>query len=155
MRADVALLLGLGGRGGPCDLPSHPSGELRYLDAPLRWHRALTELGATVDVVHPATDLSGYRLVVVPTLYLCSDAAAAALDAYVRAGGHALVTYFSGIVDESDHVRLGGYPGAFRELLGVRVEEFAPLLPGDAVTLDDGSRADLWTEVLDARRRPR
>jgi beta-galactosidase len=62
-----------------------------------------------------------------------------------------LVTYFSGIVDEADHVRLGGYPGAFRDLLGVRVEEFAPLAPGTAVALDDGSTADLWTEVLELR----
>jgi beta-galactosidase len=61
-----------------------------------------------------------------------------------------LVTYFSGIVDERDHIWLGGYPGAFRELLGVRAEEFAPLLPGQTVTLDDGSTADLWTEVLTA-----
>ncbi len=75
-----------------------------------------------------------------PTLYLCSDATAAgAAPRTCAAGGHVLVTYFSGIVDEHDHVRLGGYPGAFRELLGVRVEEFAPLLPGATVTLDDGS----------------
>jgi beta-galactosidase len=124
-----------------CDLDSHPSSALRYVDAPHRWHRALTELGATVDVVHPAADLSAYRLVVVPTLYLCSDTLAARL-----ANRHVLVTYFSGIVDEQDHVRLGGYPGAFRDLLGVRVEEFAPLRA--PVTLDEGSRADLWSEVL-------
>ena len=49
-----------------------------------------------------------------------------------RAGAHVLVTYLSGIVDEHDHVRLGGYPGAFRELLGARVEEFRPLLEGRA-----------------------
>ena len=48
-------------------------------------------------------------------------------------------TYFSGIVDEHDHVRLGGYPGAFRDLLGVRVEEFFPLREGEQVGLDDGS----------------
>ena len=85
---------------------------------------------------------------IVPTLYLCSDATAAALEAYVRGGGHVLVTYFSGIVDENDHIRPGGYPGAFRELLGVRTEEFAPLLPGEFVSLDDGSTADTWTELL-------
>jgi beta-galactosidase len=101
--------------------------------------------------VHPSSDLSGYRLVVVPTLYLCSDETAAALTAYVEAGGHVLVTYFSGIVDPDDHVRLGGYPGAFRDLLGVRVEEFAPLLGGESVALDDGSRADLWTELVTVR----
>jgi beta-galactosidase len=45
-------------------------------------------------------------------------------------------------------VRLGGYPGAFRETLGVTVEEFAPLLPGHTVTLDSGATASLWTERM-------
>ncbi|WP_308257393.1 beta-galactosidase [Pseudonocardia lacus] len=145
VRADVAVLFDWEAMWA-CDLDSHPSAELRYTDAANRWHRALAGLGVTADVVHPESDLSGYRLVVVPTLYLCSDAAAAGLRAFVEAGGHALVTYFSGIVDPDDRIRLGGYPGAFRDLLGVRVEEFAPLLPGETVTLDDGSRADLWAE---------
>ena len=143
--ADVALLWDWNAWWA-CDLDAHPSATLRYVDAPHRWHRALTELGATVDVVHPAADLTAYRLVVVPTLYLCSDALAPALEGVVARGGHVLVTYFSGIVDEQDHVRLGGYPGAFRSLLGVRSEEFAPLRA--PVTLDDGSDADLWSEVL-------
>jgi beta-galactosidase len=147
--ADVALLWDWNAWWA-CDLDSHPSGALRYEDAPNRWHKALTDLGATVDVVHPSADLSGYELVIVPTLYLCSDAVGPALHAVVERGGHVLVTYFSGIVDERDHVRLGGYPGAFRELLGVRSEEFAPLQAGESVTLDDGSHADLWTEVLTA-----
>jgi beta-galactosidase len=149
VRADVALLWDWDAWWA-CDLDSHPSSELRYPDAAHRWHRALTGLGATVDVVHPSAGLSGYRLVVVPTLYLCTRDTAGALRSYVEGGGHALVTYFSGIVDGDDHVHLGGYPGAHRELLGVRVEEFAPLLPGQAVTLDDGSRADLWAEHVTA-----
>ncbi|MHA6618768.1 beta-galactosidase [Pseudonocardia sp. DLS-67] len=147
--ADVALLIDWEAWWA-CDLVSHPSCKVRYMDAALRWHRAVTELGATADVVHPSADLSGYKLVIVPTLYLCTDETAAALQAYADGGGHVLVTYFSGIVDEHDHVRLGGYPGAFRELLGVRTEEFAPLLPGVTVALDDGSSADVWTELLEA-----
>lgn len=147
VRADVALLYDWESRWA-CDLDSHPSSELRAIDAAHRWHRALTELGATADVVHPESDLSAYRIVVVPTLYLCSDRVAPALEAFAAAGGTVLVTYFSGIVDGHDHVRLGGYPGAFRDLLGVRAEEFTPLPAGATVTLDDGSSADLWTEVL-------
>jgi beta-galactosidase len=133
-----------------CDRPSMPSGELRYLDAAHRWHAAFTGLGAGVDVVHPSADLDRYAVVVVPTLYLCSDADADGIAAAARRGAQVVVTYFSGIADERDHVRLGGYPGAFRELLGVRAEEFAPLPPGVTVTLDDGATADLWTEVLAA-----
>ena len=85
---------------------------------------------------------------IVPTLYLTSDAAAARMRRSSHAGGTLLVTYWSGIVDENDHVRLGGYPGAFRELLGVRAEEFCPLREGERVSLDDGSSADQWTELL-------
>ena len=145
--ADVALLWDWNAWWA-CDLDSPPSTLLRYPDAAHRWHAALTDLGATVDVVHPGADLAGYRLVIVPTLYLCSDDLAPALEAVVARGGHVLVTYFSGVVDERDHVRLGGYPAALGDLLGVRVEEFAPLLADETVTLSDGSRADLWTEVL-------
>jgi hypothetical protein len=38
---------------------------------------------------------------------------------------HAVVSYFSSIVDKHDAIRLGVYPGAFRERLGIRVDECA------------------------------
>ncbi len=43
---------------------------------------------------------------------------------------------------------LGGYPGALRDLLGIRVEEFAPLLAGDSVELDDATTGTLWTDRI-------
>lgn len=131
-----------------CELDSHPSVDVRYPDRARALHEALWELGVTVDVVAPGAELAGYDLVVVPTLYLVDDAVGPWLDAYVRGGGHALVTYFSGIVDRDDHIRPGGYPGAFRDTLGIVVEEFAPLLAGESVSLDDGGCADVWTEDL-------
>jgi len=128
---------------------AHPSAAVTYLDRVTAFHRALWEAAVTVDVVHPDTDLSLYKLVLVPSLYLVSDGAADNLAAYVRGGGHALVSYFSGIVDEDDAVRLGGYPGAFRELLGIRVQEFRPLLPGERLRTDDGATVTLWSEELE------
>jgi beta-galactosidase len=82
----------------------------------------------------------------VPSLYLISDAAAANVAAYAAAGGTVLIGPYSGIVDERDQVRLGGYPGAFRDLLGVRVDEFFPLLPGETVALDNGTAGQTWSE---------
>lgn len=133
-----------------CDLDAHPSVDVRYPDQARAWHAALWDLNVTIDVVSPTSSLDAYRLVIVPTLYAVSDAFAARLAAFVDAGGHAVVTYFSGIVDLSDHVRLGGYPGAFRDLLGVWSEEFCPLLADRSVALDDGSAASVWTERLHA-----
>jgi beta-galactosidase len=56
------------------------------------------------------------------------------------------MTYFSGIVDPDNHIRLGGYPGAFREVLGVRMEEFCPLPADGTVQLSDGSTGRVWSE---------
>ncbi|WP_422733941.1 beta-galactosidase [Micromonospora sp. WMMD558] len=145
--ADVAILFDYEAWWG-VELDSHPSVDVTYADRLEALYGALWRAGVTADVVHPSADLSGYRLVLVPTLYLVRDAHVAALRAFVEAGGTALVTYFSGIVDEHDHIRLGGYPGAFRDLLGVRAEEFFPLRAGERVNLDDGSVADVWTEWL-------
>ncbi len=149
--AQVALVLSWEA-GWACEGATQPSDDVAYRDRAHALHAALFRQGITVDVVRPGADLSGYRLVLVPTLYLVTDAEAESMAAYVEAGGHLLVTYFSGIVDEHDHVRLGGYPGAFRDLLGVRVEEFHPLLADQSVSLvgDDGrtGRGDLWIEDL-------
>ncbi|GAB2978159.1 beta-galactosidase [Frigoribacterium salinisoli] len=124
-----------------------PSVDLRALDQPLAFHRALTRLGVAVDVVAPTADLTGYELVVVATTYLLEPEAAAGLDAVVAAGGTVVVTPFSGIVDVHGRVLEGGYPGALRELLGVRVEEVFPLLEGATVALSNGWRGEVWTEL--------
>ncbi|TQL48444.1 beta-galactosidase [Homoserinimonas aerilata] len=130
------------------DGESRPSQGVDYLQQVHASYGALRDLGLTVDIVAPGASLEGYRLVVVPALYMVSDAQATVVNEHIAQGGHALVTFFSGIADEDDRVRLGGYPGAFRDALGVRVEEFVPLPPEVRVTLDSGESARLWGERL-------
>jgi beta-galactosidase len=123
-----------------------PSSDLDYLAAVQAAHRQFWAAGIGVDLADPAADLSAYRLVVVPSLYLVSDQAAASIARYVEGGGRLLVTYFSGIANEDAQVRLGGYPGAFSELLGIRVEEF---YPAEEVRLRSGGRGRVWSEHVD------
>ncbi|HEY0870150.1 MAG TPA: beta-galactosidase trimerization domain-containing protein, partial [Acidothermaceae bacterium] len=125
-----------------------PSVDVRYLELVRATYEAFWHLDVTVDFVRPDADLSAYKVVAIPSLYLVSDDAAANLSRYVEAGGQLVCNFFSGIVDPTDAVRLGGYPGAFRQLLGVRVEEFYPLLEHQTVTLADGGTGRVWTELL-------
>jgi beta-galactosidase len=128
--------------------PHLPSDRLDYLAALQRAHRALWRAGVTADFADLTADLSAYRLVLVPSHYLASDAVAEQVRRYIAGGGRLVVWYFSGVVDEHGRVRPGGYPGAFREALGVRVEELCPLPPGETVALSDGSRGRLWSERI-------
>ncbi|HSK97868.1 MAG TPA: beta-galactosidase [Euzebyales bacterium] len=150
VRADVALLFDWESWWA-LEAPAHPSVDVSYLDQVHALYRALWHAGVTVDVLAPGADLAGRRLVVIPALHVVSDGAAARVHDLVAAGGSALVTFLSGTVDPNDHIRLGGYPGAFRDLLGIRVEEFFPLRDGQRVRLDDGTGARVWTELLTLR----
>ncbi|GGL05019.1 beta-galactosidase [Planomonospora parontospora] len=124
--------------------PGFPSTEVGYLEAVRQAHRVLYRHGVTADFARPSADLSAYELVIAPSLYLLSDDDADNLRRYAAGGGRLVVSFLSGIADGHARVRTGGYPGALRDLLGVRVEEFLPI--ADPVTLDDGATATLWTE---------
>ncbi len=125
-----------------------PSADVRYLDAVRADHAALWRAGVVCDFIHPEGDLSGYRLIFASAAYLLSDEGAWSLRGYVEGGGHLVVSFLSGIVDSSHHVRLGGYPGALRDVLGIRVEEFHPLRSGTGIRLSTGERGTLWSEYL-------
>ncbi|MFC6159508.1 beta-galactosidase [Kribbella jiaozuonensis] len=124
-----------------------PSSSLDYLEAVRSAHRHFWRAGCTVDFAAPDADLSSYRQVVAPSLYLSSDEAVTNLAAYVENGGQLVVGYFSGVVDPDLRVR---YPGAFTELLGVRVEEFHPLPDNGEIVLESGGRGRLWSEDVQA-----
>lgn len=110
------------------ELPSKPA-TFDYLKIFSHFHSALWTNHIPADVVSPDADLSGYDVVLAPVLYQLTAARADALRAYVAAGGTLLTTYFSGIVDENEHVQLGGYPARLKDVLGLVVEEWQPIPP--------------------------
>ena len=101
------------------ELEWRPSVDLGYLERVRAWYEASFRAGLTVDFAHPEADLSRYRLVVAPSLYLTTERAAANLRRYVEAAAPCVVCCFSGIVDEHDRVHPGPYPGALRDVLGL------------------------------------
>ncbi|MDR8411369.1 beta-galactosidase [Nonomuraea sp. 3-1Str] len=125
--ADVALVFGWDSWWGLEAPESMPSDRLRLKDLLLSWYAPLHARGIAVDLAPPGADLSGYRVVIVPNLYLCTAEQAEALAAVT---GELVVGPFSGVVDEADQVHDGGAPGPLRDLLGVAVEEFWPLPDG-------------------------
>lgn len=127
---------------------SHPTSLLHYRQEALDWYSALLALGIRADLVTTRGDLHRHRVLIAPVLHVVPADLAKTLTRYTEQGGHLVTTYFSGIVDENDHVWLGGYPGALRDLLGIRIEEFGPLLDGDTVALDGPATGSLWTDRI-------
>jgi len=79
--------------------------------------------GIPVDIINMDCDLSKYKLVIAPMLYMVRPGVAERIEAFVKNGGTFVTTYLSGIANESDLCFLGGFPGPLREIMGVWAEE--------------------------------
>jgi beta-galactosidase len=132
-----------------------PSNRLHYFEQLVSYYAPFHQLNVAIDIVEPTCNLSPYRLVIAPLLYMLRPGVAKNLEQFVEQGGTLLMTFFSGIVDEKDHVALGGYPAELRTLLGIHVEEFDPWTPEmtNKIVIKDGPLAGtypctLWGELL-------
>ncbi|MFG2570073.1 beta-galactosidase [Streptomyces sp. NPDC048567] len=127
-----------------------PSARLDYAEVIRHWHRALWENGTPTDFARPDADLSRYKAVLVPHLYLLDDAAVDNLVAYVAGGGRLVCGFFSSVADVDDRIRPGGMDARLRELFGIAtLHEWWPLEADETVECD-GFRGTLWSEELEA-----
>ncbi len=134
------------------ELDSKPSNDLKLIPQIYSYYKSLYEHSVTVDFVHPEADLSRYKLVIAPNLYLVNEATVANINRYVEEGGHLVMSFFSGIADENEHIRLAGYPAPFREMLGLVVEEYAPYSETqvNSICTTDHKQfgCSLWSDVM-------
>lgn len=151
--ADVAIMLDWDSWRA-VELDHQPHSGWRYLDRIRDYYTPLWRANVTVDFAHPEADLHRYKLVVVPNLYQVSDAAAANIVEYVERGGALVMGPFSGVSDPDERIRLGGYPAPFRDLLGLRVEEYWPLPDDEPLQLGSELFGDFtansWAEWVTA-----
>lgn len=105
---------------GPVD-ERVPENELRA------WHASLFERHQVVDFAHPESDLTSYRVIIVPALFRLTPAAVARLLEAVAGGASVIVTYQTGYVGPDGHAIEGGYLGNLASLLGVRVQGLYPV----------------------------
>jgi len=151
VKADVAILMDWE-NWWALELDSKPSSDLKLIPQLYSYYKPLFDRNITVDFAHPKSDLSKYKLVIAPNLYLVNDASAKNINQYVQNGGNLLMSFFSGIVDENEHIRLGGYPAPFREMLGLGVEEYVPYseTQSNSIRTMDGKQfqCSFWGDVI-------
>ena len=112
------------------ELESKPA-QFDYAAIVADFYRPLWELNIAVDVVSPDAALDGYAVVITPALYQLSQEQSDRLTQFVEKGGTLVMSYFSGVADKRDHIWLGGYPATLKDVFGLVVEEWQPLLPNE------------------------
>lgn len=102
----------------------------KFLETVVKHYAAFWRRGINVDVVGASDDLSKYKIVVAPMLYMVKEDQAKNMEQFVKNGGTVVATYMLGTVEENSLCWLGGMPGGdLRKVFGVLTEEIDTLMP--------------------------
>ena len=116
-----------------------PTSDMNYVDQLHDYYKHLYKRNISVDIIPCDADFSKYKVIYAPLLYMIKSGMKENLENYVKSGGILVTGYMSGIVNESDNVYTGGYPGPLRSMAGVWVEEIDALAPEQSNSLNFGN----------------
>ena len=130
------------------------SDQKNYRTALRQMYHVLYASNVGVDFVFPeSTNFAEYKVIVVPPLYVASDAVLNKLVDYVRNGGQLVMAFKSGFTNEYDTVRWVTMPGPLREAAGFHYQEFSNLrqpigLKDDPLHAGAENKVSDWAEML-------
>jgi beta-galactosidase len=148
----VALLYSVDSYHGIQFMPFHDT--VDYMVLLHQFYHTLYRLNVGMDFVFPqSSNFSDYQVIVVPPLYIASDALLEKLSSFVENGGHLVLSLKSGFCDEYSTVRWTKAPGPVRKAAGFYYQEFTNLkqalpLKDDPFQAGDGNRVSVWAEFI-------
>lgn len=96
---------------------------LFYHESVLKSYQALRKAALNVDIINMEQSLDSYKLVVAPMLYMFRSGIETKLRTFVENSGILIMTYWSGIVNETDLCYLEGTPHSLLDVFGLRSKE--------------------------------
>jgi len=88
------------------------------------FHRQLVKAGINIDVIEETSDISGYKLVIIPSYFVTDEKVSENLKTFARNGGTVIMTCLSGIKNNGNACIREIMPCGLTDLTGVTVEEY-------------------------------
>ncbi len=122
------------------------SPHLQYNDMLRELYTILYKLNLECDLIdHTCESLEAYRLIIVPPLYVATDAELVRLNQFVEQGGHIIYAFKSGFCNEHVQVRTARMPAVLRTAGGFSYQQFTNI---DTLGLKDNPFQELPAENL-------
>jgi beta-galactosidase len=118
-------------------------------------YRAFFNRNIPVDIISEKDSLAGYKLVIVPAMYILSEETAANLENFASAGGVVIFTPRTGVKDSANKVVNMKLPGLVAGMAGVEIEEYISMAEDEdskvqfgLPNLEEEFTAEVWADVL-------
>lgn len=133
-------------------LTNQPQGKgFTYIEQLRSFHSAFSRFGANVDIVSPDDDLSGYKVVIAPEMYVYRKSTAENLYRFVIKGGTLIMTNRSGVKDSNNNCVMEALPTVYKELVGAEITECDPIGDRQQTILDFAGNkftCSQWCDIL-------
>ena len=123
-----------------------------YIEQIKAVHQAFVRYGLNVDIIDEHADISGYKIVCAPALYVTDSTTVKRLRDFAGNGGTVVLTARSGVKDENNNCIMEPLPTVYRELVGCHVTEYDPIGWDKAkVRFTDGEEYECkqWCDILE------
>lgn len=122
-----------------------------YMEQHFLLDSAFAKYGLNIDVISRLEDISRYKIVIAPQMYLTDEAVTKRLYEFTENGGTLVLTNRSGVKDENNKCIMEQLPTVYRKLVGAYVEEYDPIgYDTSSIRLTDGSiyKCRQWCDIL-------
>ena len=150
LRSDIAILFSADS-GRAFRLQPQTDG-FSYIEQIKAVHQAFVRYGLNVDIIDEHADISGYKIVCAPALYVTDSTTVKRLRDFAGNGGTVVLTARSGVKDENNNCIMEPLPTVYRELVGCHVTEYDPIGWDRAkVRFTDGEEYECkqWCDILE------
>lgn len=123
-----------------------------YMEQIKLMHQAFARFGVNVDIIGESADISKYRIVCVPALYVVHEDTVKKLCKFAENGGTVILTARSGVKDEHNNCIMQQLPTVYAELAGCHVSEYDPIGWGTGkVLFTDGESftCKQWCDIIE------
>lgn len=105
--------------------PGQP--KLKYSSEVISWYGAISASHAGVDIVDATNDLSAYKILFAPVMYVVSEAQAQQIRNFVHSSGTFIAGFRLGVKDEHSRIVQTPLPGLLRDVMGVTLLDYQPI----------------------------
>jgi len=157
--SEVAILYSYDQRWALQIQPHHP--DLDYARQIRAYYGAFCRANVPVDFISDGADLSRYKLVIAPLLFLSTPELTENLKNYVSQGGSLVLTMRTAVKDWSNRVVPKTLPGDLSDLLGLTITDYdclrvgeqqirwdANQAPGGESSTDESFEALKWCDIV-------
>jgi beta-galactosidase len=154
--ADLALCLDLNSSWALTIQPGQP--KLKYLSEQMTWYGCMSASMAGVDIVDATQDLSRYKVLCAPVMYIVTPQQADRIRSFVEGGGIFIAGFRLGVKDEHSRIVDMPLPGLLRDVMGVELIDYQPIYSEKQGVKFAGALAGpdaechIWADILEPKK---